>query len=392
MKTIIKKAVFCFFTVLFASLKVFAAQGIDYFLTLRYAQNAFDSGDYGKALALAEQAKDERRKDKENELKVLDQIQKVYAVRRAGDSLEDIVPILKERNQRDALEIIEHYTDTYGNQNFDGRISKLKDFISFNKEFPESDFLIGRIYRLEGEVSIAKEYMDKAYAKQNILNVPDLKYDILYELADLAKSTHDEDSYQKYLLTILKDDKFYSDDKVVSPKNNTYYNGNSINKNAYMNSLVNVIKNAKNEDSVDKFFLLYRNDTDISIKALAGLSEFYNRKNEKEKALRCSALGCITALTKIQEILEDRLTDYSYTTFEDLLKNASLYNDIVEWGNKNGIWSMYHNFAEFSSGFGNGEFSKGLFHILMEYSPEPYWRVRAQKAYKDRTQPLPFDS
>ncbi|MBQ1713423.1 MAG: hypothetical protein II579_01080 [Treponema sp.] len=370
-------------------------------MTLRYAQNAFENGDYGKALSLAEKAKDERIKVVESELKILEQTQKIAAVRKAGDSLDDIMSELRQRNQAKAIDVIENYVDKYGKDRFSGKYSVLKDFIIRTKNFPESDFLIGKIYRLEGETSVAEDYMNKAYDKKDILNVPDLKYDILYELAEISKDKHDNDGYERYFKNILKDDKYYADEepkdaktavnaaKASKDKADIENSKNIHNKRAYMNSIVRLIKTNR-ADSVEKFFLMYRNDSDISTKALAGLSDFYFKQGQNEKALRCSALGCITALTKIEEILKDRLTDYSYTSFADLLKNASAYSDVVSWGNKNGIWQMYFNFAEIANSCGCKNFAQELFSILKDYEPESYWRNRAERSYEKLTGPAPL--
>ncbi len=398
MKTIRKKLVSLTFAAIFSVCcpLAFAKSNAeaDYFLTLRYAQNAFENGDYGKALSLAEKAKDERIKAVESELKILEQTQKIAAVRKAGDLLDDVMGELSQRNQAKAIDVIENYVDKYGKDRFDGKFSKLKEFIVRNKNFPESDFLIGKIYRLEGETSVAEDYMNKAYDKKDILNVPDLKYDILYELAEISKDKHDNDGYERYFKNILKDDKYYADEEPKDAKAamnvGSAENSRAIhNKRAYMNSLVRLIKTNR-ADSVEKFFLMYRNDSDISTKALAGLSDFYYKQGENEKALRCSALGCITALTKIEEILKDRLTDYSYTSFADLLKNASAYSDIVSWGNKNGIWQMYFNFAEIVNSCGCKNFAQELFSILKDYEPEVYWRNRAERSYEKLIGPAPL--
>lgn len=405
MKTITKKLVSLTFAAIFSVCcpLAFAKSNAeaDYFLTLRYAQNAFENGDYGKALSLAEKAKDERIKVVESELKILEQTQKIAAVRKAGDSLDDIMSELRQRNQAKAIDVIENYVEKYGKDRFSGKYSVLKDFIIRTKNFPESDFLIGKIYRLEGETSVAEDYMNKAYDKKDILNVPDLKYDILYELAEISKDKHDNDGYERYFKNILKDDKYYADEepkdaktavnaaKASKDKADIENSKNIHNKRAYMNSIVRLIKTNR-ADSVEKFFLMYRNDSDISTKALAGLSDFYFKQGQNEKALRCSALGCITALTKIEEILKDRLTDYSYTSFADLLKNASAYSDVVSWGNKNGIWQMYFNFAEIANSCGCKNFAQELFSILKDYEPESYWRNRAERSYEKLTGPAPL--
>ncbi len=362
----IKKGL-CTFTLLLA-LPLFASAK-DYWLTLKYAQTEFDNGNYGTALSLAEQAKDDRKTQSINELNTLEQIQKISAVRRAGDFLDEIKPILEKKGQSRALTIIKNYEEMYGSDFFEKRYSKLIEFLTKNEKYPEADFLIGKVYRLEGENALALKFMDEALRSSDMLSIPDVKYDILYELASIAKDQKNDEAYEKYMLSVLKDDKCYSDN-ITNPD-----------RYSFLTSLVRVMNPEKDKEAaLTKFFLLYRNPNDISIQALAGLTDYYVRKNQRAKALRCAALGTITALTKIQDILEDRITDYSYTNLEDLLQKASMYSDIVDWGNRNGIWEMFYNLADVAYNNDCKVFALALLNILKDNEPEPYWRLCAQRS------------
>ncbi|MCR5762588.1 MAG: hypothetical protein K6G00_04315 [Treponema sp.] len=331
--------------------------GDEYWYILKQAQNAYDSADYGDAIKLAENAKSKKKELAEWESFILDQTQKNYKVRKVGDYLEEILPVLKDKNYDDAVSIINKNIESYGMDFFHGKFSELCKWIDEDYIYPEADYLIGKIYKLEGEFDLAYQYLIRAYENLERLDIPDVKYDILYEMAEISEMKDDLNNYEQKLLAVLKDDKFYTDT-------------------GFMNALVRLI-NQNKSDSVQKFFLLYRSENDISIKALILLNEYYSELGDTEKAIGCAALGSIAAVTKIEETLKDRLIDYSYDGFADLLGKASLYKDILVWGNDNEIWKLFYNLAETSNLCKYNVFAKSLLEILSKYEPEEYWRKKS---------------
>ena len=158
-------------------------------------------------------------------------------------------------------------------------------------------------------------------------------------------------------------------------------------KTTFMNSMEKVIA-GKDKASVERFFMLYRNESAYSLEALRKLASYYEELANKaqdqatartymSKSLKCTALGTIVAVTRIQETLEDRQTEYKYTTLSDLMKTASIYPDIVNWGNEKVVWEMFYNLADTAQRMGYSMFSYELFTILSKSIPEPYWADRA---------------
>lgn len=324
---------------------------------LKQAQNCFENNDYGEAVKFAEDAKQKRLEYCQWESYILDQTQRSQQIRKAGDYIDEILLILQEKSYVEAVQIINEHFDRYGKDFFNSSFSKLKQWIENDYLYPEADFLLGKIYKLEGEFEFSASYLNRAYENRQRLDVPDVKYDILYELADLSELQGDDKRYEENLLSVLKDDSSYTNS-------------------GFLVALTRLINN-NTKDSVEKFFLLYRSNNDISIRALYELGEYYTRMKQNEKALRCVALGSIAAVTKIEDILKNRLFDYSYTTFQDLLDKASKYDDVVEWGNSNNIWELFYNLAANAEISGKTVFSKTLFSILAEHEPEDYWKKRA---------------
>ncbi len=351
-----------FFIVLFPAFSLSSGKikGDDYWYVLKQAENAFVSNDYGRALALAEEAKEKKKQVADWENFALDETQRSSKVRKVGDYLDELLPVLKERNFDDAVYVINSKLKLYGSAFFEGKFSKLQDWVQKDYLYPEADFLIGKIYKLEGEFDLAGDYLGRAYENIMRLDIKDVKYDILYELADLADYRENGPEYEQKLVAVLADDRLYKDE-------------------GFMGALVRLVSNQKDspDKAVEKFFLLYRSDNDISIQALEKLSSYYIGIGQTEKALRCAALGSIAAVTKIEEILKDRMIDYSYTTFVDLLNKASGYGDIIDWGNDNNIWELFFVLAKVSRSFGQTDFAESLFSILAKHEPEDYWKLRA---------------
>ncbi|MBP5464443.1 MAG: hypothetical protein J6Y13_04640 [Treponema sp.] len=340
-------------------------KGDDYWYVLRQAENAFVANDYGRALSLAEEAKEKKKQVADWEKLALDETQRSSKVRKVGDYLDELLPVLEERQYENAVYVIKRKLDLYGSAHFHGKFSELKAWVEKDYLYPEADFLIGKIYKLEGEFDLSGDYLNRAYDNIDRLDIKDVKFDILYELADLADYREDGPAYEQKLTAILANDKLYTDD-------------------GFMRALVRLINSGKAangsespDKAVEKFFLLYRSDNDISIRALEKLSVYYEGIGQTEKALRCAALGSVAAVTKIEDILKDRMIDYSYTSFVDLLHKASGYSDIIDWGNDNNIWELFFTLAKVSRSYGQTQFAGALFTILASYEPEEYWKLRA---------------
>ena len=60
-----------------------------------------------------------------------------------------------------------------------------------------------------------------------------------------------------------------------------------------------------------------------------------------------------------------------------MLAKASMYSDIIDWGNDNNIWELFFCLAKISRSYGQTRFADALFSILSDYEPEDYWKLRA---------------
>lgn len=329
------------------------------------AQTAYDELRFSEALTLCEKAKVARKQLILWEKTTLENSFKPAEVKKAGDSITDSIPVISERQDYEALEIIKKYKKIKGLDFFHDSKKELVNYISKISPYPEAESLIGQIYCLEGEYEIAEKYFLNAYQNADILDVNDEKYDILYYLANISYLQKNNDKYEQNLLLILAQDNAFKDDTLISAMEKTL--------------------SGTKPETMEKFFTLYRADNYRLLKAYSDLTGYYFERNKKEKALKTSALGSLTAFTKILDVIKKRNPDFNYTDLGSLFIEVTNYPDILQWGIDNDVWKLFDDFAEISYQNNNLIFAIQLFNVLKEYSPEQYWRNKADYRLKEIT-------
>ncbi len=295
---------------------------------LAQAETAFEQGGYGTALRLAEQAWINKKNETKWRVSILNEALKPAEVRRVGESISAVIWILEERQSYDALEILDDILRVHDSGFFNDSITQLVSYISADSVYPESRYLMGRIYVREGEYKLAEEYLLTAWNEREYLDVPDLEYSILYELADLAGLSGEYTAYEGYLLLILSRDESF---------------GQPGNESPLLQSLLRILDTGI---TLDKLFELYRHDAYMEISAYNQLAAFYLRSGRTDRALAVSLLGSLSAFTRIYNAVEERDIGFSYVSFGEVLKKALSYPVIRTWAEENSIPSGFELFAE----------------------------------------------
>ncbi len=320
----------------------------------RNAIEAMDAQDYGKALKYSEDAILYRRQRIENQINTVKNSLSAKRVQTAGDRFEPVLAVLENRKEYETAGIINYYLKKKGKDYFEDSITNLLIYLENSTAFPEAHKLIGDIYKLEGEYQFAEEYYLMALDKADVLDIPDEKYEILYMLADISRLEDDFPKMEVRLLNILSEDINYKDS-------------------ALKRAMTGTISNNKN-DSMEKFFNLYRADSYNSINAYNQLAEYYYNAKKLDKALDFSCLAAITSFTRIIEIITSRNSTYEYEGLASFFQEASMYDDVIEWGSRNSAWKSFNILAKYAAEKGSNNFSKALLRVIARYTPEVYWQ------------------
>lgn len=327
---------------------------------LQDAQLAYEQGAYGEAIKLADIAKQKRKNEVDWALFTLNQALKPASVQRVGDNIGAVRQILKERNSEMALEIIHQVLVKHSESSLGDSIAQLREKINLYSAYPEADYLLGCLYTLEGEYAIAEKFLLDAWEESYVLDIPDQKYDILYQMAYLAKLQKNYDRYEKNLLLIISADEY-------------------VDSNGKEGTLIKAVKRsiAKDDMTIDKLFLLYRSTAYTSLDAYYQLATFYDEKGENEKALTMSTLAALASFTRMYEAVKDRDMEYNYTTFLAYLKKVGEFYEIAEWGAKSGVWKGFFSFAKILYKNDRKNLAYDMLSTLSQYCPEDFWRNMA---------------
>jgi len=151
-----------------------------YWKLLEKAEVAFDAGNLGDAIQFAEMAKKQKKLEKQGIIEEIENALVPSEVKGVGDSIQDIMLVLEKRDEISVLSILNEVFDLYPIAQFDDSMKKLLNFLSNQIDYPEADFLIGKIFIAEGELEIARNFLLSAWKKIAILDIPLVKYDIIY--------------------------------------------------------------------------------------------------------------------------------------------------------------------------------------------------------------------
>lgn len=365
-----KIAFFSLFTI-FLALKVFSQSMVhpenlvQSDRILARAQHAFDAGRYSEAMTLCEEARLARRNEVRWSSYVIGNVLAVPAIKRAGPFISDLMPILREREEYDAIGIIENLIERHDTDYFGNSLPRLYTYLESLGEYPESDFLLAKIYRLEGEYDFAMRYLERAWIHSDILDIPAVKFDILYEMADLSKVLGDEITYEKTLLLVVEGDGLY--------KNTTMYN--AIEKSVKLKR--------RGVDLAEYFLQLFRSDAVNSMSAYFELADLYERRGERKESFLMTAFGVITGFTHVVEILDDRLGEITFDenerrSLDHFFAECGKNEDIMSWMQDKGLWRGFFNMAVRARENGWNDFATSFLKKLSEACPDLYWQTAAK--------------
>lgn len=328
------------------------------------AQTAYEEKDFGLAFKLTEIAKEQRRQESEWSVYILESALRQPAALAVGSDIQALLAFFKERQNTDVVYILENTLTFYSLEFFDYSIENLLEYFKKRNSFPEADYLLGKLYMLEGELEIAELFFTAAYENRDFFDIPDVQYDVLYSMADLYDLQGKKNNYEEVLMLIVADSQKYRPQGLPSP---------------FLTAIISAIEGGMD---VNKFFLLYRDDYYKGIKGWALLTKYFSELNLDDRALETATLFSLASLTRIDEVLTDRDIHYSYTTLQELFKKIKTFNDISTWATNNDIWEGFYLFAQICDKKGFSAFAQEIYSALALECPEKKWQILSKNALK----------
>ena len=349
-----KLTVMCF--AIFVSAFVYAqrtsVESVDYpWHLLEQGKIAYEEREFGKALLLFRRAHKMRKTQVAAQYDYLFAALKAPQVRAAGDLISDVYRVLETRQDYEACAILDRIFLTHPPAYFDKSISALLAWFNKSGVYPECDYLIGKVYELEGELAQSRRFYQSAWEAREFLYIPDMRFEIIYSLAQISGLLKQYDDQEKYLLLILTEDPVYGTTNAES---------------ATLRAMIHTIKN---EQTVEKFFSLYRHHNDIALRAYIELTNIYLRAEEYDRAFRTALLGADIAVTYLSDTLKKLDFMYTYSDFSDLLLRIGANNEILQWTETKQIWNVFLQFADLLYRQGFVVQANDLYYKLAESCP-----------------------
>jgi len=322
-------------------------------LQLDKAHTAYAEGEYGTALELTQRARQSRHQMTVHRLSVLDVAFNPEDVRRVGDDLSLIRAVLLERDEREALDILDTLLKARNSGEFGNSATKLIDWLRRSDVFPEADYLEGLIHDAEGETAIALRLYLKAWENRGFLDIPDQKYDILYRMAASSLGLGDSDTAEKDFLQILSDDPVYGTPDIPSAT-----------LKAMKNTLIA-------PGGIEKFITLYRHENPKALRAGIGLSRIYLGKNgNAERALNVTVYSACMAVSMVDRVLKSRRLTWDGTSLKSLFLVVSKSEEVSSWASGEAVWEPFTLLSQSLAASGYTDQAVSILTDLERYCPD----------------------
>lgn len=314
---------------------------------------AYENGEFGEALKLCESARERHATEIERYLDAIRAAMESRDARKAGDDIRAIRDAFLKRDEIEPVAIIDLVLRSRSADYFGNSMSRLLSWLEDNRAYPEADILSGKVFEAEGEPKVALSWYRKAWVNKEFLDIPDDKYQLSYRMADMSFSGGDFGSQEKYLLSVLEDDAVFGKPGAESP------------------TLQAMMRTLEAEQTVDKFFLLYRHANYTGLKAYIDLASFYYGNGARlDRAFPVAILASCVAVSRLSEAVARSDFTWTYGGLPDLMARAGKNPEIAKWAKENRVWTSFTLLASIMGERGMHAQAESLWGMLASDCPD----------------------
>jgi len=194
-----------FFILLTVSVPAFAQQTPPWWLSLEYGKQRFRSGDLGNALLLFEDARRDRRAMYEKMERDFIAFLSAREVRRLGDSLDSVEQFSYERYYLSASAALEELFYRVPKASFNNSATAALEAFGNLKNYPEAEYWIGEVYRVEGELTLALAQYRRALSMRGALEDPGFAVSLYYKIAEIHRIRQEYNEMERTLLAVISE-------------------------------------------------------------------------------------------------------------------------------------------------------------------------------------------
>jgi tetratricopeptide (TPR) repeat protein len=308
-----KKAILGFLAVFFSCLAGWAqdTEARPYWFTLERGKLYFRNGAYGDALLSFEDARMQRKDMYTRMEQDLIDLLSLPEVRRLGDSLDLVETYISERNRPNAARALEELYYRVPREDLRGSARTALEQLGRLKDYPEAEYWIGEIYRVEGELGIALRQYERAYGLRALLEIPGFEVELLYKIVGIHRVRQEYIEMEQRLLEIIE-----GNSREGSPRDSLWTAGSGT---FTMNAMLRILEN----DGVNRFLTIYRYNNTVVERAHRLLGFFYYASGRHSRAVEHLLFAFLIQNTIfIEEILRNQF-DFTFTTLDALMRETA---------------------------------------------------------------------
>jgi len=312
-----------------------------WWLTLEQGKLKYRNGDYGGALLSFEDARRQRRAMYEQMERDFINLLSLMEVRGIGNNLELVERFSRERYYTAASAALAELYYRVPKESLKNSASAALTAIGKLKDYPEAEYWIGEIYRVEGELTLALSQFRKAYEMSELLEDPGFGTELLYKIAGILMTRQEYNEMIRVLQSVINDfDTLWMN--AIRAESGTETNGNGRNPTPvpYAQASASFASQAMTRtlenDGIDRFLELYRYNNSVVERAHRQLGFFYAITG-RPSAQQHLMFAFLIQNTVIIEEARRRQYGFTYTNLaalaEEINKSPILlsYIDTVEY-------------------------------------------------------------
>lgn len=176
-----------------------------WWLTLEQGKLKFRAGDYGASLLFFEDARRLRRAQYEQMERDLIHLLSHRDVRPFGDVLNRVEEYAKNYHYGAATAALEEVYYRVPKTSLNNSANKALETLGKLKDYPEAEYWIGEVYRVEGEYPLALTQYRRALTMQALFEDPSFAVTIKYRIANIQLTIQDYNEMEKSYLSVINE-------------------------------------------------------------------------------------------------------------------------------------------------------------------------------------------
>jgi tetratricopeptide (TPR) repeat protein len=331
-----------------------AQQGSPWWYTLEEGKRHFRQGQYGDALRCFETARDSRKNFYAKKEQDLITVLSLHGVRRLQDDLGLIEIYIEKEFRVDAADALKELYYRVPREKLHNSARRALSELGRLKAYPEAEYWIGEVYRMEGEYGIALAQYQKVYDQRTLLEIPDFTTGVLYKIADLRRLRREYAEMTTALEEIIHTDGLWGRE--------------SFDRSNMLQSLEN--------NGVNRFLVLFRHKEPAVERAHRILGLYYYASGRHSRAADHLLFAFLIQNSVLIDVLVKSRYDYAFTSLEDLLRDLAGNREVQSYITEVEYYRAMYYLANSLYGSNRRRSAREIWTFLSGNAPAE-WRGRA---------------